>query len=255
MFHLDDTTFKYEPFPYAIARNVLSESFYNSLIDSFPRHEELERCDDLGSKFLLTESDGENYYRFLASSPPWQTLYKHVKSREFVSQVLKTLADANIDLGLQDVPIVNDDYFAVSPGPDRDRRETRRNPRLSSRLEFSSLPADSGSHRPHTDIPTKAVSMILPMVRSGEWQERWGGGTAICKPRDAMKNFNLLNRYLDFDDVEVIEHLPFAPSTCVILVKTFNSWHTVPPITGSSGDPPRRTVAINIDHHYRDFPD
>ena len=48
------------------------------------------------------------------------------------------------------------------------------------------------------------------------------------------------------DEVEKLRTFAFLPNQCVIFVKTFNSLHGVPPMTGPPGVM-RRTLTINIE--------
>jgi len=43
---------------------------------------------------------------------------------------------------------------------------------LTSRFEFSALKGEGGSHLPHTDAPRKVISLVLSMMRDGEWADR-----------------------------------------------------------------------------------
>jgi len=91
------------------------------------------------------------------------------------------------------------------------------------------------------------ISLVISMMKPGEWDPAWGGGTAVCKPLDMRKSFNYLNQYMPFEDVEVVETYPFLPNGCVLFVKTFNSWHTVMPYQA----PPemvRKSIVVNIDY-------
>jgi hypothetical protein len=55
-----------------------------------------------------------------------------------------------------------------------------------------------------------------------------------------------MNRQLEFDDVRAIRSFSFEPNQCVVFVKTFNSLHSVRPMTGPEGAM-RRTLTLNIE--------
>src|SRR3546814_9721690 len=78
-----------------------------------------------------------------------------------------------------------------------------------ARFEFSSMPVTGGSIRPHTDAVSKAVTMVIPMLREGEWKAEYGGGTSVVWPKDRSRSFNLVNGYLDFDKVDCLKTYPF----------------------------------------------
>jgi hypothetical protein len=258
MLNFEKTRFRYDPFPIGFAQDVVPEPLYGALTDSFPDASAMLLRESLGRKYLLTDLDGDAYYRAVTASKPWRTFFDYVKSRAFVDQMLNVLCAVKIDLGLKGVPIVADNPL-VGPRPRLGERIVRRlktlmpayrHGHLTSRFEFSVLPGDGGSHYPHTDTPDKVISLVLPMVRRDDWDPAWGGGTAVCKPRDVTDNFNHVNRYLKFDDVEVLEAFPFAPNSCVIFVKTFNSLHAVLPCAAGASRA-RKSVTISIYHSGR----
>ena len=94
---------------------------------------------------------------------------------------------------------------------------------LEARFEFSALPADGGNLPPHTDAPTKIVTMIVSILEDGEWDEAIGGGTDVNWPKDDTATFNQMNRVAGFDEMEVLDTYPFTPNQCVVFVKTFNA--------------------------------
>ena len=96
-------------------------------------------------------------------------------------------------------------------------------PRLRSRFEFSSMPVTGGNIRPHTDHPSKVVTMVIPILRQNEWNEDYGGGTSVVWPKDRTSSYNLTNTYLDFDEVDCVRTYPFEPNQCLVFVKTYNS--------------------------------
>jgi hypothetical protein len=49
--------------------------------------------------------------------------------------------------------------------------------------------------------------------------------------------------------MEVIETFDFTPNQAVIFVKTFNSWHSVRPMSGNGSAAMRKTLTINIEAH------
>jgi hypothetical protein len=47
--------------------------------------------------------------------------------------------------------------------------------------------------------------------------------------------------------MEILETYPFQPNQAVMFVKTFNSWHSVRPMTGTGSKAMRKTLTINIE--------
>jgi hypothetical protein len=85
------------------------------------------------------------------------------------------------------------------------------------------------------------------MIREGEWDPAFGGGTDVNRPKDPRLYYNELNRQAEFDEMEVLETFPFEPNQAVVFVKTFNSWHSVRPMTGRGSPAMRKTLTINIE--------
>jgi hypothetical protein len=56
-----------------------------------------------------------------------------------------------------------------------------------------------------------------------------------------------MNRLADFEEMEVLDTYEFTPNQAVIFVKTFNSWHSVRPMTGKGSNALRWTLTINIE--------
>lgn len=100
------------------------------------------------------------------------------------------------------------------------------------------LPADGGYVVPHTDQPSKLVTLVVSMTPPSEWDPNMGGGTDVNRPKRPELAFNQVNKIAEFEDMEVLNSFPFAPNQAVVFVKTFNSWHSVRPMSGSpSGQP------------------
>ena len=109
------------------------------------------------------------------------------------------------------------------------------------------LPAQGGHVIPHTDGAGKVVTLVVSMLDESEWDPAWGGGTDVNRPKDPTRYFNRLNRQLGFDEVEVLDTFAFEPNQAVVFVKTFNSWHSVRPMTAPDRSRLRRTLTINIE--------
>lgn len=224
IFNWDNVSVRHEPYTVFYIRNLVDQRLYNRLADTFPLLSQFRHRETLGNKYLLTEAEGEAYYDFINGNPQWQEFYNEIKSADFREQVLLFLRSQTKQSLTGNRPA--DDFV--------------------SRFEFSALPTNGGSQRPHTDSPRKVVTLVLSVMKEGEWDPNWGGGTSICTPRDESLRSNYSNQYLDFDDVEVIDTFPFVPNGCVMFVKTAVSWHCVPPISAPGNGVLRKTVAISL---------
>ncbi len=248
-FSYDALKFRYEPFPIGFARPLMEESLYEDFVANFPPFdifEDYRAMGKPGDKFTLSEKENARVYNnFVNSNPIWREFHRWIKSDSFVYGVMDTLRDHYIDLG----------YNLLSPSQRFAKRLKEisrgqicsRLPRLRARFEFSAIPADGGHLFPHTDTASKIATMIVSIVREGEWNPAYGGGTDISRPKHIRHCYNYLNRLAKFEDMEVLDTIEFAPNQAVLFVKTFNSWHSVRPMTGNNSQAMRKTLTINIE--------
>ena len=247
-FSYEHLQMRYEPFPIGVARPIMEEALYRELLDNYP---DIKLFDShsahgkAGNKYALTEKlDPKQYYRFIKSNPLWRDFHQWVTRGSFIEEALTALHDRDIDLGYEfkgRMHRLRQRY--------RDLKNLRLCPRqrpLMARFEFSALPSNGGMVVPHTDATRKLVTFVISMTRAGEWDLGHGGGTDVNQPRYSRLAFNFENRHAEFDDMEVIDTYEFTPNQAVIFIKTFNSWHSVRPMTGVDSDALRRTLTINI---------
>lgn len=235
-------SFRYEPYPIGIIRDIFEPALYERLVETFPPMDIFHFMQQHGDKWSLSEVNNPDlYHRFLKSNADWGRLYDEVKSTSFIEQVLEVLAHSKIDLGLS----ANPNQGALSKLRNKLLGRHSSNG-LRARFEFSMMSADGGHILPHTDSPQKHITLVVSMVRKDEWNPAWGGGTDLMRPTNPSDNFNFMNRYLRFEDVETIETMHYEPNQCVIFIKTFNSLHAVRPMTGPR-QVMRRTLTVNIE--------
>lgn len=241
-----DAHFVYEPYPIGLTRNVLDQSLYSELVSAWPATELFEFKKVLGNKYSLSEvNNPSNYHRFVRSNAVWKECHRYFKSRQFLNETIAMLYSHHMDLGLGGQFLKKDPAHRTF----LDKLKLLRKQRgLSARFEYSMLPADGGFIKPHTDTPTKIITLVLSMMAPGEWNDSFGGGTDVMKPRDITRNYNQLNKQFEFDQVETIFTFPFEPNQCVVFIKTFNSWHAVRPLLGAGSKVMRKTLTINIEY-------
>jgi hypothetical protein len=247
MLSFRNTEFSYEPYPIGVSSNVLEPSIYDRLVASFPPKALFEFKPSLGNKYSLSEvNNATQYHDFVRSSSNWREFHTYIKDQSFIAFVLDMLRQHFIDLS---PPAQLPARTLPAKVLQRLLRTglTRLRSDLSARFEFSMLPAHGGFIKPHTDAPQKIVTLVISMLRPDEWNSGYGGGTDVMKPRDIRQNYNHLNRYLEFDEVETLGSYPYVPNQCVVFIKTFNSLHAVRPMTGPKSDLMRRTLTINIE--------
>jgi hypothetical protein len=247
-FDYGQAEFRYMPFPIGIAKPVMPAERYRELVANFPPVELFESFEEMGKKgrkfTLSVKENPRRYHDFVQGNPLWREFHAWIKSKDFVYGVMDLLRRHELDLGYRHVPPAQR-LLRRAKGLVRRRRVPAHVP-LEARFEFSALPADGGNLPPHTDAPTKVVTMIVAIVEDGGWDQAYGGGTDVNQPKDEKRSFNQMNRVAGFDEMDVLHTYPFTPNQCVLFIKTFNSWHSVAPMQG----PPcllRRTLTINIE--------
>jgi hypothetical protein len=248
-FDYSHLTFLYEPFPIGLAKPLMDEGSYRQFVDRFPplelfrSHEELGRQ---GVKYTLSEKKDPRRYRdFVRKDPLWREFHRWIKSDEFVYGVLETLQAHHIDLGYRRYPFLQRLTKRIK-GRMKGKAPLRL-AKLKARFEFSALPVDGGYLQPHTDTPSKIVTLVISMLREGEWNPAVGGGTDVNRPKDEKLKYNQLNHLADFEDMEVIHTFDYTPNQAIIFVKTFNSWHSIRPMAGFGLQDLRKTLTINIE--------
>ena len=225
---------RYAPYPLVVLRPAMDQRLYDELCRTFPAPELFEVVPKYDYKLSLSEKFAtKNYHTFLAQNAAWNRLHSWIKSDDFIAQTVACLKALHIDLEL-------DRYFdsvaARVVGGMKRGRLPGLYPRLHSRFEFSVLKADGGEVAPHTDTPKKIITLVLSMIREGEWDPRFGGGLEIDHATDNAFAFNWSNRIVPWEKVEAVDTILFGPNQCMIFVKTFNSLHSVRKMTerGSS---------------------
>ena len=247
MIRYENMAFDYEPFPIGLARPAIEPGLYRELVETFPTLEDFRSKEEKGVKYSLSaHNNRRRYFAHLKRNPAWQRFYDFVKSPDFIAGAFEMLRGHNIDLGIGDTSLAERMTQRVKAW--RKGAPLPHFPKLSARFEFSAMPVTGGSIRPHTDNPSKVITMVVAILEQDEWdEEALGGGTSIVWPKDRKRAFNQMNGYLDFDEVDCVRTFPFQPNQCLCFIKTYNSWHAVWPMTGQDPTKLRRTLTINIE--------
>lgn len=245
-FNVDRLELRYDPFPIGVARPLFDDAFYSELLDTYPPLDVFTTLDKVGEKFTLSEKfNGREYEDWIRTHDAWREFHAWVKTDDFIELILETLRERNIDLGIRTdrsrLQRVTKRAKALIEGG-----SALKSAKLRTRFEFSMLPGHGGCVLPHTDNAAKVITLVVSMLRPGEWNPEFGGGTDINRSKDETLAFNRTNRQLGFDEVEVLDTFAFEPNQAVLFIKTFNSWHSVRPMTAPS-DVRRRTLTINIE--------
>lgn len=246
MLNFDTIEFDHEPYPVGLARNVLPADVYAEMVATFPTVDMFVAKESKGVKYSLSGHNNRQGFRaHLRNNAAWSRFYDYVRSDVFIDDTLTMLEAHHVDLGPRRSSFgarMIQRFKAFRKGSPQPHVPT-----LRSRFEFSAMPVTGGSIRPHTDHPSKIVTMVIPILAEGEWDPAYGGGTSIVWPKDRSRSFNFSNSYMDFDEVECLKSYAFEPNQCLVFVKTHNSWHAVWPMTGNDARVLRKTLTINIE--------
>lgn len=246
-FHWENLALRYSPFPIGLIKPVMDESVYGRLIEAFPSTAHFVHIEEFGSKYSLSEKfNASGYKRIVRGIPLWRDFHAWIKSPGFVESVLDALARHHIEVGITPRATLSKQVARVAKSI-RQRRPIRLARKVESRFEFSMLPADGGNVLPHTDSPGKIITIVVSMARPGEWDPALGGGTDVNRAIDPKLQFNQVNRQARFEDMEILHTYEFRPNQAILFIKTFNSWHSVRPMTGTGSKLMRRTLTINIE--------
>jgi len=246
-FFYDDLAFKYDPFPIGLAKPLMDDATYRKLVAAYPSLDQFDFLPKLGNKYSLSERfNPKVYHDVIRNDPVWRDFHAWLNGPEFLDGILAALKQHHVDLG-----------YNTRRGPMKRLRSLMKDikqgeigpkaVRLKTRFEFSMLPADGGNIKPHTDSHSKVITLVVSMPDEGEWNPAWGGGTDVNLPKDRTRVFNELNEQGEFEDMDVLDSFDFTPNQGVIFVRTFNSWHSVRPMTGPGTQAMRKTLTINVE--------
>jgi len=237
-----------EPYPVTVIRPAIEQALYRELVANFPDISLFGKLDNYPYKLSLSEKFAPaNYARFLRENEPWRRFHAWIKRDAFIRAVVDcqkaNYVDLPLDQAFEDVPAkLKRHGRSLLRG-----RLPQRSLKLRSRFEFSVLKADGGEVAPHTDAPPKMITLVISMIGEGEWPEEFGGGLDVNRATNPRYAYNWKNRIVPWEDIEVVENIPFVPNQCIIFVKTFNSLHSVRRMTGTGSDLLRKTITIVIE--------
>jgi hypothetical protein len=216
MLNFQHASFRREPYIIGLATEVMDPFRYEECVRAYPDEKRFAHMTGRYEKYSLSERNNPSEYAAVVAQSPWAAFRKYIKSPTFVRDVWDCLDRVGVTLGASE---------------------------YRSRFEFSSLPGSGGMLWPHTDIPSKVATLIIPMMAPGDWDPAWGGSTDVLVPKPGVvaKDYQT-----PLDQFDIVARYPCAPNQAVIFLKWDNSWHSVGPIQGPPGAW-RRTLTINIE--------
>ncbi|WP_374446795.1 hypothetical protein [Stella sp.] len=211
-----------EPFPHVFIRDVFPEPFFQALRANLPADESLEATDPKRS----SNQYAANRRKFaidpahLASLPEgprefWTEARRWLGGREFTQAVLARFA-----AGIA-------------------RRYGSRSLDLVNRIEIN-VDRENYAIPPHTDSPKKMVTMLFYLPAD---DARADLGTSIYVPKDPTFRSEKPTQY-PFEQFDLVASFPYVPNSCLAFLKTDNSFHGRPLVTGENVSRPMMFVSI-----------
>src|SRR5262245_29375566 len=202
MLNFSATHIRYEPYPLLVLRPALDPALYGELCESYPDSSLFETHPKYDYKLTFSEKfQKDTYNKFIRETRPWKRFHEWLKSDEFIRGTLDFLESSGIDLGVdRNVEAVPRRLVRVLSAV-KDGRLPSIAPRLRTRFEFSVLKADGGEVAPHTDTPKKIITLVLSMIKEGEWNPALGG-LDVNRATDPQYSFNWKNRSVPWESVE-----------------------------------------------------
>jgi hypothetical protein len=248
MLNYNKVEMRYEPYPLAVLRPALEPGHYNRLADSFPDESLFGTLPKFPYKLSLSEKWApDNYARFLRENREWNGFHSWVKSDDFMRKTVDFLKDNYVELPLSEAFETSSQKMKRFFKSLKRGHLPSRGLRLRSRFEFSSLRADGGRVEPHTDAARKVITLVLSMIKDGEWDIAFGGGLDVNRAKDSRYEYNWQNKMVPWAQAEVVDTIPFVPNQCTVFVKTHNSLHSVREMTQKGSKALRKSVTVVIE--------
>ena len=211
--------------------NFLPQDEYTSLLTSFPSVNYFMEGDNALAKDMFSSKD-EKFNEFLEKNNSWKVFFRSFNNNKFLWSAYFSTLKANFkSRGISALKIWTIDkkkvIFFLRPF----FRE------FETTFMFSRLDEEKRV-LPHTDIPSKYLSMIYYFPED-IWEEKEGGNTIFWKNiKNQVKWNNWENKHIRIDEYEDFksDHIAFheakySQNKLVGFVKSDISWHSVEKIS------------------------
>jgi hypothetical protein len=252
MINLKNIIFDHFPFTHGIAKNVIEENFYNALVEEFPKPDVLIRSlekknNNKFNKFSLSSNlQKDDFYLFINKKSKLKEFVNYLLSFEFKEYLILTLANYGIEFGVTLQKPNLKHYIKKTIKNLLPNILIKPDQEFELHVEFSSIPFKGGMIKPHTDSQHKFASIVIPIVEKN-WKDKFNGGTNFLKPKNKHNGFNFINNTLEFDDTEIIKTISFERNQFLIFFKTYNSLHSVGPMTGDNETNYRNSLTLTLE--------
>lgn len=226
MIKLDNYEFAYDPYPYAVIKNVFSEDDHKKIIEEFPSHskyfQDVVSKNKNEKKFLKknfnnTKIQINNLNTFLAKSLIYSKFYNYISSNKFIEDIDIFLKYNHIDLRLSER--INKKYFKFF-----------KKKNINTYFEFSSISVDGGFILPHTDSPKKIITCIFSIINDERINSYTGIETDILTTNENKYKYNFYNKTVPKKNTQLVKKVPFESNQMMVFIKTHNSLHSVGPV-------------------------
>ncbi len=232
-----------QPFHLFEIDNFLPEDQYIGLLNSFPSDEYFKNRENVSAKDALSCKD-ESFKDFLNKNKNWKIFFESFNNNKFLRSAFLSTLVANLkSRGLKAFKIWTLDKSKIPFFLKPFFRE------LEVTFMFTKIRGEK-SIFPHTDVPSKYLSMIY-YFPNNNWKQKDSGNTLFWKNIKNSKNWkNWQNKHIstdqyeDFKDNHVIFHkAKYSKNKLVGFVKSDISWHSVEKI---QQDPNEERQTLNI---------
>jgi hypothetical protein len=99
-FSYDHLQLRYEPFPIGLAKPLMDERTYRSMVDAYPPLELFQYIPKVGNKYCLSQKfHADQYHDFIRQHAVWRDFHAWIKSDAFPAEVMQVLKERFVDLG------------------------------------------------------------------------------------------------------------------------------------------------------------
>jgi hypothetical protein len=240
MINFKDSEFFYDPYPYAIIKNIFEKEIYDELKKEFPDSND-EKFDTSGNskkkdmgkfnKFQIDNFKSKNFNNVIKNRKTSKLIYNFFKSEKFINIIDEFLISNHVNIKL----IKKQNYW---------QSFFKKN--FNIYFELSSIPCDGGFIAPHTDAPRKIITCVMPIVDKEEISNLKGVGTSMLEATNIKYKYNFLNQTVPLSDTKEIKYIDFLPNQMLMFIKTYNSLHSVGPIKSTNLTKSLKRKSINV---------
>ena len=252
MINLENLVIDHSPFTHGVAKNIINEDIYKSLVEEFPNPEDLIRPSDKkqNNKFnklsLSSNLEKKQFFSLLDKKKTLKRFINYLLSFEFKEYLIETLKNNGIEFGVRLQRPSFKHFIKKNIKNFLPLYLIKLEQEFDLHVEFSSIPLYRGMIKPHTDSQHKFASIVIPIVDKF-WIDNFNGGTNFLKPKKKYNSFNFINNTLEFDETEVLKTIQFERNQLLIFLKSSNSLHSVGPMTGEKEDQYRNSLTLTLE--------